>query len=488
LTRRGSRLHPASAAASAISSHAAAGDARRRRSIGSGPEGERIVAEPGVRPGPRRLAARFGGADRFILLIDRELRRAGATGFQAALGVELAGRLDRPRLARAFDAVRRDHPRAGARLVPASWLRDWRLTADRAALARDALAWSSAHGEAAGGLAPFVAARVNAPLDPRRDPLFDLAVREIAGEGAAARTLLVLRWWHPACDERGAELLLRELSQAYSGAAGRARADGTVDGASAGFVERRAAFRRARRRLEELTAATPHSLARPAARAGPFDWNFERTLLDATATTAWLARAEREFGARSEGLAQLALVARALAADAPAAAEVALPLTVQLRPPRARAPVLANELSFLWYSFAAAAVRDETRFAPALLATARAKVAGGEERDARVLLDEARRMPLTLYRRELLRRDGSTRFSASLSTLGEILSGVQELFGVPLKDSIALTVFPSPPGIGFIFSRALGRLAFTTCAWNRDVAPAAAAAIHARIATALHCS
>lgn len=374
--------------------------------------------------------------------------------------------------------------------MPASWLRDWRLTTDRAGLARDALTWSSAHGEAASGLAPFVAARVNAPLDPRRDPLFDLAVREVAGEGAAVRTLLVLRWWHPACDERGAELLLRELARAYAGAAGRASihgtGDGAVDGASPGFAERRAAFRRARRRLDELTAATPHSLAPPAGGREAFEWTFERTLLDAAATKKWLARAERGFGAKSEGLAQLALVARALAADAPEAAEVALPLTVQLRPPRARVPVLANELSFLWYSFAAAALRDQARFAPALLASARAKVAANEERDAAILLEQARRMPLTLYRRELVRRDGSTRFSASLSTLGEVLAGVQELFGAPMKDSLALTVFPSPPGIGFIFSRALDRLSVTTCAWNRDVAREAAAAIHARIVSALH--
>jgi hypothetical protein len=372
--------------------------------------------------------------------------------------------------------------------VPASWRGDWHLVADREALARDGVAWSSAHGAAGGGLAPFVAARVGAPLDPTREPLFDLAVREIAGDGAATRTLLVLRWWHPVCDARGAELLLRELSHAYSGAAARPPGGGPAeDGAIRGLSARHQAFRRARRRLDELTAAPPHALPRPDADpTEAFAWTFERTLLDEAATAAWLAAAESRFGARSEGLAQLALVAQALAAEAPDAAEVALPLTVQLRPPRARGPVVANELSFLWYSFAAAATRDAARFAPLLLATARSKVAGGEERDATVLLEKARRMPLSIYRRELARRDGSARFSAAISTLGEIFNGVHELFGATLEDAFALTLFPSPPGIGFIFSRAAGRLSFTTCAARWDVARAASAAVHARIAATLH--
>ena len=470
-----------------ITSHAARGDADGRRSIGSSPEGGRIVAEADERS-RARLAARFGGADRFLLLIDRELRRRGATGFQAALGIELAGRLDRPRLARAFDAVRRDHPRARARLVPASWLGDWHLAADREALARDGVAWSSARGGADSGLAPFVAARVGAPLDPTREPLLDIAVRETAGDGAAIRTLLVLRWWHPVCDARGAELLLRELSHAYAGEAVRRPGGGPAeDGTIRGFADRHRAFRRARRRLDELTSAPPHALpSPPAAPTGAFEWTFERTLLDEATTAAWLAAAEARFGARSEGLAQLALVARALAAGAPDAAEVALPLTVQLRPPRARAPVVANELSFLWYSFAAAATRDDATIAPLVLKAARSKVAGGEERDATVLLEKARRMPLSIYRRELVRRDGSPRFSAAISTLGEILTGASELFGAKLLDTLALTVFPAPPGIGFIFSRAAGRLSFTTCAANLHVARAASAAVHARISAALY--
>src|SRR5690242_9959221 len=87
---------------------------------------------------------RFTGADRFLLLLDQELRRAGATGFQAAIGIELLGTLDRPRLARAFDAVRRAHVRLDARLVPAKGLRDWQLASDRASATREATSWRTA--------------------------------------------------------------------------------------------------------------------------------------------------------------------------------------------------------------------------------------------------------------------------------------------------------------------------------------------------------
>jgi hypothetical protein len=501
LTRRGSRLHPASASAKQSSGHA-----RRRRSIGPSPEKGGIVAARAAPARPIDGAGRFTGADRFILLIDRELRRAGATGFQSALGVELCGRLDRPRLARAFDAIRRTQPRAGARLVPARWLADWRLAPDRGLLAREALTWcpgrcagatgavgavgAGASDASASPLTRFVAERAKAPLDPTREPLFDLAVRELrdGADPGRVRTLLVLRWWHPACDERGAELLLRELSQVYGGAEPRPAGGALAAGDEiSGPRARHAAFRRARLRLEELTEAPPAALPRPAPAGGaaPLDWTLERTLLDEAATARWLAHAERRFGARSEGLAQLALVARALAAGAPDSAQIALPLTIQLRAPRARGPLLANAITFQWYSFTAAATRDEARFAEALLAMARAKVADGEERDATVLLDKARRMPLALYRRELARRDGSSRFSATLSTLGEQIGGVRELFGAPLSDLFASTVFPVPPGIGLVFARAAGRLSFTTAASTRDVAPAAASAIHRAITAAL---
>lgn len=442
---------------------------------------------------------RFTGADRFILMLDRELRRVGAAGFQAALGVELEGRLERPRLARAFDAVRRAHPRLCARLVPARGLSDWHLRVDRGLLELDHLAWSRVRAQDGGDptqeLTRFTAERTCAPLDPRTASPVDLAVREIApgpgenGEngkdGAAApRTLLVLRFWHPVLDERGGEILLRELAAAYAGEPLRAGGDEPppVDGGAP--HERRAGFRRARARLAELTPAPPHRLPAGAPDA-PAEWVFERTVLDAAATDAWLASTQASAGALGEGLAQLALVARALAQEARDDAFIALPLTVQLRAPRARAPVAANAVSFLWYAFQAGATRAPREFAARVLAVAREKVAAGEERDASILLERARRMPLSIYRRELSRRDGSSRFSATLSTIGEVLNGARELFGLPLRDFIGLPAFPSPPGLGFAFSRAAGRLSLVTAAWTRDVARASAAGIHARIAREL---
>src|SRR5262245_24894673 len=58
--------------------------ARRSRSI-----------DPGAVEAGRTIvgARRFGAADRFLLLIDRELRARGLGGFQAVLAVELDGAL-----------------------------------------------------------------------------------------------------------------------------------------------------------------------------------------------------------------------------------------------------------------------------------------------------------------------------------------------------------------------------------------------------------
>jgi hypothetical protein len=435
-----------------------------------------------------RSSLRLGPADRFLLLVDRELRRRALHGFQAVLAVELEGALDDAKckaLAAAWSDALAEQPRATARLAR-RWLGlgPWRLEAAAAAPS------FRVRPRASSDLLALASERLNAPLDPTRDPLVDLEV-----ERGAAR--LALRWWHPAMDERGAELLLHDVARRFDasnvGDDSRSSSPSTLPRPSAftppttgmTFGARRAAFRAARKRLDELTSRTPFTLAptptptpQTAVAVSAGSWHVNATTLDAAESARFLAASDERFGPRGEGLAQAALVFEALARLAPDDCELALPLSVQLRPPRAHGPIAANALSFLWLALPASAARDRDALARTLRETMRRKVAALEERDAWALLEFGRWLPTPLYRRELVRRDGSSRFSASLSTLGDLLGGARELFGARLRDAVALTAFPSPPSLGVVFSRAAGRLRVATTSAPSLVDAAAAQRLH----------
>ena len=439
------------------------------------------------------------------------MRRRGLRGFQAVLAVELEGVFDaarRNRLAAAFESLLDAEPRGRARLArrfgfgPLALAAGAAGAADRSNHDGGSRTWHE-RTSASRDLLAFAQERWTAPLDPFRDPLIDAAL-----ETANGATRLVLRWWHPVMDERGAELLLRDLSRRESGASESATREsprGPVVGmAGMGWLARHKAFRAARRRLEELTERAPFQLAAPIESAALRDgrWHADVERLSPDETALFLAAADAEHGARGEGLAQTALLFSALAdvASEGAAAggaadgdvELALPVSVQMRPPRARGPIGVNALSFLWYALPASTARNRAAGAAALNGLARAKVAAGEEVEAAALLDLGRFMPLPLYRRELVRRDGGERFSAAISTLGELLSnvgtergaaggGARELFGLPIRDALALTAFPAPPGVGVVFSRAMGALRIATLHAPSLVDSAAARRLHERV-------
>ena len=412
------------------------------------------------------------------------MRRRAIGGFQSVLAVELEGDLGEARregLRAAWRERLASEPRAGARLVR-------RFGFGPLALAPRGAALPAPHvrSAAAPDLTSLAIERLLAPLDPAADPLVDLEL-----EDAGGTTRLALRWWHPVMDERGAELLLRGLEARERATPRAAPSAGPTDvPAKEGWRERREAFSNARRRLDELTRGDPYVLPPPARGAAAPDaggaaaapaWRAECDVLEPDLTRRLLAASDARYGLRGEGLAQIGLLLAALADLAPDDAELSLPASVQLRPPRARAPLFGNALTFLWYALPAATARDPGLRAEALRTLARAKVAGGEGRDAEVLLAAGRFMPLPIYRRELTRRAGAPRFTTGISTLGELLGGARELFGLPLRDALALTSFPVPPGVGAVFSRVNGSMRIATLHAPAQVDSRAARRLHERL-------
>jgi hypothetical protein len=393
-------------------------------------------------------------------MVDLELRRLGLRGFQAVLALELEGELgesERARLAQAFGDLLSNERRGRARVA-----RLFGLGPLVFAPRPDPTVPFRARATCAPDLLAFAKERLEAPLDPRRDPLIDLELEVPKGA-----TRLALRWWHPAMDERGAELLLRTHScpNAARPVSPASRGPDTVPAASVPDRWRKlwAEARAARAVLAELTERAPFVLPAPV-RAATADaaWVVDVERLSPEDTARLVAACDDEYGPRAEGLAQAGLVFSALAELAPSESELSLPATIQLRPPRAPGPIAGNALSFLWYSVRTAVARDRAALAEALRSAARSKVAAGEELRVLALLELGRLLPMPLYRRELRRRDGAPRFSISISTLGELFGGARELFGRPLRDALALTTFPAPPGIGVLFSRAAGSLRIAT--------------------------
>ena len=399
----------------------------------------------------------FSGADRFFLMLDRELRARGLEGCQSTLGVDLEGPLEPEKLGRCLAELVAEQREMRFRLGRLAWLGPW--------------IWKDGPEEpeilrldtevASGSLADACTRELSVPLRPGRDPLLQLRLQPLAGE----RWRVLLRWFHAWTDERGAELILRELDRRYRGEVGSAlptRVPGS--GLPAAFSERRALFHRAKTRLSEIPPLSPCPFSMPLARSCRPDrppwlsWSHEFSEAESQALEQHWHRA---CGLRGEGLGQIGLTLHAVAVAFPELELVATPVSLQLRPARARGPLFGNALSFLFYAAPGDVARREPELSRHLAEETRRQVLAGADRETLALLDMGRWLPLPLYRREMRGPGGRPQYSVYASTVGELFGGIDDLFGCRIERTLALTAFP-PPGIGAIWSRSGGRLAVTT--------------------------
>jgi hypothetical protein len=300
-----------------------------------------------------------------------------------------------------------------------------------------------------------VEAEVNAAIDPRREPPLRFLVLDGPPGPTGTASVLVMSWFHPLMDPRGAQNLLGHLGVLD------ARPDGAPGDATVSpFVAMSPARPlRERGRLARQSVAHMRSLSgapsvtpRPA-RPGPVRFRHASFVAGSPAVTG--ERPSREIWWR------LAVVGKALRevwvprglADVP----VLLPIAVDLRPKGEPGPTFGNMLAFHFARFAPADTADVPRLAGWLRSQMADAVREGLIEANEVAMTFLQHRPLWMIRRAMRGISSGDAFSFNCADVGELPAALAGCFGRRVVNAYHVPAVPPRPGIGVFFNRGAGR-------------------------------
>lgn len=409
----------------------------------------------------------LGGIDVFHLINDRALRRAGLSGNDCLVVVELAGRLDAARLQRRLERAvlalpelrwRLDDPLLGR----PRWVLDPRR---RAPAARIHELSTSAPAELSARVEALLADRVGG----ERLWAVDVLRRPAGPAQAGAGDVLVFRYFHPLVDARGAERLVRWLGSGEGDEpeappppeerhASSERAIAALD-RDARIALARAykahVFAVGERPIRSLAGASPRGAAATPPRV--------RRLLLSEGETRAFDRRVRERARLAETslmlLGSARLNDRLLRARGAAPPRHVIPVPISLDPKAGARRLLGNHLSMLHFALDREELADERAAVARLAEQQRAAVREKLDLAMIAALDLARWLPGPAYR--WLREQPFAGELASLIFSNPGPSALSSFAGVPAVDAYHVPAVAVPPGLQIIFSRFAGRLSAT---------------------------
>ena len=293
---------------------------------------------------------------------------------------------------------------------------------------------------------------INTAIDPRREPPLRFLILD---GGPDAAGVLVLTWFHPLMDPRGAQNLLQHLVH-LDGAAGEAPWGGAVpafvradDGRS--LRERGRLARKSLAYMQTLPRVQPVSAA-ALPRTGRLC--FRQVRFEERDSTAKPVRVTREIWWRVAvvGKAMRRLWQQRSVPDVP----FLLPVAVDLRPKGDLGPTFGNVLAFHFARFKPSDATDVRRLAGVLREQMADAVRGGQIEANDVAMDFLQYRPLALVRRALRRTGGET-FSFNCADVADFPASLESCFGRRVLNAYHVPAVPPRPGIGVFFNRCSGR-------------------------------
>ena len=293
-------------------------------------------------------------------------------------------------------------------------------------------------------------AEINAAIDPRREP----PVRFLSLEGAADSVLL-MTWFHPLMDPRGAQNLLRHLVHIDCHGGGPpwghaepafVRAPDSRSFRARGRLARKSLdYMRTLPRVEPVASPSAHPTGRVCFRQVSF---VER---DAAAEPVRLTR-EISWRLAVVGKAMRALWEERNVPDVP----FLLPIAVDLRPKGDLGPTFGNMLAFHFARFKPTDAADVPRLASMLRDQMADALRCGQIEANDVAMDFLQYRPLAFVRRALRRTGGET-FSFNCADVGDFPATLERCFGRRVVNAYHVPAVPPRPGIGVFFNRCSGR-------------------------------
>ena len=405
-----------------------------------------------ARFGPQRLALR--GADLVLMAMHSPWKDAGRSN-NALLVVQCEGPIAPDRVRAALDRFLDVCPWPAARLrrFPVGklhWAAGRRAERGRPRVRQCAVSTPEA-------LHALLEAELHTAIDPRREP--PLRVLIVDGEGATGpiRSALVLTWFHPLMDPRGAQSFLAQLAcldqtdgHAPSGVAPPAFAPAPDDPRSL-----RERGRQARRSLEYMRTLSPVPPVSPGTGRGPYGpARFRHESFAEGDGDRGGRRATREISWR------LALVGRAMAElwhrrglpDTP----FLLPVSADLRPKGEAGPIFGNQLAFHFARFRPSETGDVAGLARALRRQMAIAVRDGQIEANRVAMDFLQYRPVSRILRALPWTSGGEVFSFNCADIMDVPPALDHCFGRRVLNAYHVPAIQPRPGIGVFFNRCAG--------------------------------
>lgn len=375
-------------------------------------------------------------------------KRAGSSN-NATLVIHCDGRLGSDPLRRSLARFLDVCPWPAARLRrPFPWGKLHWAAGPRAALTPPPVRHAGAATPEA--VQALVEGELNAAIDPRREP----PLRFLVVDGAGDRGTLVMTWFHPLMDPRGAENLMMHLAHLEGGDG--ASAD---EGPWAAFApvrdarplrERGRIARQSLKYMDTLAPVPPVSPGRALVTPGPVRF-LQASFVEEGAAAA---RATREMPWR------LALLGKAMAElwrgrDLPEVPFM-VPISVDLRAKGEPGPTFGNLLAFHFARFHPAATADVPALARELRLQMADAVRDGQIEANAVAMEFLHYRPLSTMLRALPWSAAGEAFSFNCADVADFSPQLDGLLGRRVVNAYHVPAVLPRPGIGVFFNRCAG--------------------------------
>jgi hypothetical protein len=378
----------------------------------------------------------------------------GASSNNALLVVHCDGPVSPERITRSLDRLLDVCPWPAARLRrPFPWGKLHWAAGRRSGLARPPVRQRAV--ALPEGLQHAVDTELNTAIDPRREAPLRFTILDDAPAAGGAGSTLVMTWFHPLMDPRGAQNLLHHLDylDAHPGDApwGAVVPAFTPSPETRPFRER---GRLARKSLEHMRSVSRlPSVPTRAGHGGPVRFRQE-TFIEPDPP------AGRDRGTRDIWW-RLAVVGKAmreirLGGDLPDVPFL-LPIAVDLRPKGEPGPSFGNMLAFHFARFRPSDTADTPRLASALRGQMADAVRQGQIEANEVAMTFLQYRPLAMIRRAVRSIPGGDAFSFNCADVAEFPAVLARCFGRRVVNAYHVPAVPPRPGVGVFFNRCAGR-------------------------------
>ena len=404
---------------------------------------------------------RLNPADHFTLVLDHEIRKSGLAGNYCALVLELDGIPGHAEIARRCSVFARRFPLAVACLSRQGRQYAWIPSGD------DSLPFqvSKLKSDDAACRQQRLLEIVNQGAPVSASAPFELHLIE-----ATDHSLLVLRWFHPATDAKGAELVLHQLFS--DSQAAQQSQPSPVERLQQQWGWWRK-FRLGRQAVLNIRGLDRHASVLPLEPQRPADrLTLKLVRYDTAQTAQILVNARNQSGMTGTTLYLIGCMMRAMEATGAAQEGEAycVPYAANLRRRKALSPLFGNQFSFLFAQAGRDLLRSRQRLFSHLREQNRAAIRQGLDYAMLPLMQAGSWLSLDKYGR-IVRNSPSGRERSSFwfSYTGEMEPEPEAIAGCRVRGMYQVSQVSSPPGLGLLASIFRGRLVLSFNCINNQV-------------------